>query len=161
MKIPKLLILTLFAVGVMSSCMTVHPAGTSNSIPFNGANQIMATSEDTLMFDKLINNLKMNGFSFETIDRVNGFINVKPKLHPNYPGPYNAITMTLNVVFIKEAGANKILLSGSYFKDAYNAADESGQVSYHKMKTTGRVVFDEFLRQLDGISNVTITYRKI
>lgn len=161
MRISKLLILTLFAVGVVSSCITVHPVGTTNSIAFSGANQIMATSDDTLMFDKLINNLKMNGFTFETIDRVNGFINVKPKFHPNYPGPYNAITMTLNVVFIKESGANKILLSGSYFKDAFNAPDESGQVMFTNSSTAARVVFDEFVRQLQGIPNITITYRKI
>lgn len=161
MRIPKLLILTLFAVGALSSCVTIHPVGTTNSVAFYGANQIMATSEDTLMFDKLINNLKMNGYSFETIDRVNGFVNVKPRLHPSYPGPYNAITMTLNVVFIKESGANKILLSGSYFKDAFNAPDESGQVMFTNSSTAARVVFDEFVRQLQGIPNITITYRKI
>jgi hypothetical protein len=159
----KLQILTLITVilSVLSSCKLKEPVGTIKDLPFKGANQIIATSSDSIFFDKFLNNLKMNGFAFENVDRVNGFVSVKSKNHPKYNGPYNIITMYPVISYIKEDNKYTIIFSGTYYQDYTNGGtDNSGEVKYMKYKYAPRIVWDEFVRQFDGIANVTITYRR-
>lgn len=157
MKLPKLLILTICTVSLLSSCAVYEPIGTTGTAPFSGANQIIGTSEDSLLFDKVINNLKVNGYTFEEIDRVNGFANAKPRQYKNYDN----ITMNLNVVSIKDGVTSKVILSGTFYQDARQGPDISGQVLYTKIASTSKEVFNEFVKQFDGIPNVTLTYKRI
>lgn len=136
----------------------MEPLGTSSSEPFYGANQIVATTTDSMFFDKVLNNMKLNGFAFDEIDRMNGFISPKSKTHPKYSN----LTMYFKISYIKDDGKYMFIFAGDYHHQPYNMAPREGPVFYTKSKLTNeRIVWDEMMRQLQGIPNVSFTYRRI
>ncbi len=138
------------------------PYGVASNVPDYGANQIIATSTDSMFFEKVLNNLKLNNYVFETVDRVNGFVTLKPKKHPDYTNSTSGydFTMTLNLSYIKDEGTYKFVASGTYYHQTPNITN-SGQVIYTKAKSSSRRVWDEFMRQFEGIPGLTFSYRRI
>lgn len=153
----KSLILLLAVSSLITSCASLEAVGTSKDIEFNGANRIFASSTDSLFFDNFINNLKINGYTFEEIDRVNGVISVKPKTHSKYTG----MTMYMDVSYLKVGGESIFIVSGNFNNQVYNAPSQSGVVMFTTYKSTSKIVWEELKKQFDSIPNVTFTYKRL
>lgn len=146
----------------LGGCLSVdvpEPYGTIKNQPFYGANQIIAASTSKDFFDKLLNNMKQLGYGFNEIDRTNGFISPKPKVHPRYSNT----TMFIKLSYIKEDSINKFIVTADYYGEPIgDLPEQKGSVVWNKgAKSYSRVVWDEMMRLFDGIPGVTFVYRRL
>lgn len=158
MKNNKLLLILLSFITVLTSCMSMEPVGTTKNTGFNGANQIRAESSDSLFFDKFINNMKLNGYTFTDIDKANGFATVKPKAHPKHTN----LVLSLQISYIKTSAENNvIIISGDLDNTLGVGTAFDGPIIYTEKRTNPRIAWDEIISQFDGIPNVSFTFKRV